>query len=696
MRVSVILGAVGSWAVFACGCSDGGGIPSESPRDAGADVPRVIVEDVPRQVVDAGGAVDAARNVNPVVVGVVPDHGPFAGGPEVVVRGSNFTESAVVRFGGNLVQPSATRFTDARRLTVRPPAGRVGEVDVEVEIDGRRAVLPNAYRYDPVYADPSDGSIAGGTLITLNGLGTHFDGTTTVTLDGAPCTNLRVTSPERLSCTTPAHPEGRVTLAVESGDERLSVPEAFLYIDNPESTRGGLGGGPIEGSVNVTVLAGATGDAIPNALVFLGDNPDAGAPRVGRSNERGRATLSFDGLRGPTTLTVSARCFNSHTVQVFDARNVTLYLYAQMIPACAMMGEPMEPGPSRGTYGASVRGELVWDGPYEFAPNPWRNVPMPRAGERRVAFVFASQPDIFSQPTTLTDGAVVLETVTPGYGGRGYPFAITTRPSALAVYALAGVENIRTQRFTPYMMGIARGVLGAPRAQITNVLVPMNIPLDHMTSVELRDLPEPVRGEPNRARVEAFVDLGGEGVIARPDITVLGRDESDSYNLVALPAFTGALADARLIVRAIYGTNDYLATPYTAQVVSGITTPDETVRFANWVGIPEVTTPVDSGRLPDDRVVRFNLQGASPDMFWASLSADALYWQTFANGSARSFSYPDLSRIEGLRDLPAGAQLYLSINAFRTPGFVFNEFRYNFLSQLYWTAYASRSVLFSR
>jgi hypothetical protein len=132
--------------------------------------------------------------------------------------------------------------------------------------------------------------------------------------------------------------------------------------------------------------------------VFLGDNPYVAAPRSARTNDRGRATLArLTGCGAHVSLTITAECFNSHTVQVFDARNVTLYLYAQMIPACARDGRPGSgPGPSGGTFGASVAGELIWDGPNEFAPNPWSNVPMPRAGEQRIAFVFATQTDIFS------------------------------------------------------------------------------------------------------------------------------------------------------------------------------------------------------------------------------------------------------------------------------------------------------------
>lgn len=681
---------------FLAGCGDSP--PSAfTPEDAAApDVPRDASSDVtPDRATAADAARDAMANPNPLVVGVVPDHGPFAGGNTVVVRGSNFTEDAVVRFGGSLVQPRDTTLTDIRRLTVRPPAGRVGAADVEVEINGRRSVLPMGYHYDAFYADPNEGSIAGGTLITLLGGGTHFSDATVVTVDGMPCSVDTVTGPERISCRTPAHPEGRAPITVETGDERITVEDAFRYADSPESTRGGLGGGAISGNLAVTVLSAGTGDAIPGAYVYLGDDPTVASPRSTRTDARGRATLSFTELRGPTTLTVSAHCFNAHTVQVFDARNVTLYLYPQLIPACIMMGDP-NLGGGRGVYGTTVSGELIWDGPNEFAPNPWRNVPQPRQGERRVAYVYTTQGDIVNPAPNPGDGGTVVEYVQPGYGGRGYPFTIQARPAAMAVYAIAGVENIRTQRFTPYIMGVARNILGSPRAELTNVRVYMNIPLDHQTEVQVSDLPPPVRQQPDRLRVEGFIDLGGEGVIARPDITLNVRDGSETLWLVALPAFTGALADARLTVRGIWGTGTYLSTPYSIVIASGLTSPDDSVRLRNWVGIPDITAPVDTGTLPADRTVRYNLSGASPDMWWSSLSGDTMYWQTFAPGSSRSLVFPDLSRVSGLDELPAGQQLYLNITGFRVPGFDYNNLRYTWLAQFYWTAYSASTLLFTR
>ncbi len=688
--------------VFVCvmvfaGCGDNGPSPftpadaavdrastdaAEAGPEAAVDVPR----DVPRE---------AAPTPNPVVVGVVPDHGPFTGGNQVVVRGSNFTEDAVVRFGGSLVQPRDTRLTDSRRLTVLPPAGRVGPADVEVEIDGRVSTLPMGYHFDAFYTDPGDGSIGGGTLVTLRGSGTGFTESTVVTFDGLPCTIVAVDGPERLSCRTPAHPEGRVPVTVQTGDERITVADAYRYGESPDAARGGLSGGALAGNLSVTVLAAGTGDAIPGALVFVGDDAAVAPPRSTRTDGRGRATLSYPELRGPVTVTIAQRCFNSHTVEVFDARNVTVYLYPQLIPACASSGEPGGGG-GRGVFGTSVSGELIWDGPNEFAPNPWRNMPEPRAGERRVAYVYTTQSDIIYPAPNPGDGGTVVEYVQPGYGGRGYPFSVLGRPAAMAVYAIAGVEHIQTQRFTPYIMGVGRNILGSPRAEITNVRVYMNIPLDHQTEVRVEGLPGAVRNEPDRLRVEGFIDLGGEGVIARPDITVNRRTADDPFFLVALPAFTGAIADARLTVRGIYGTGQFLSAPYSIVIASGITSPDDTVRLRNWVGIPDVTAPADTGVLPPDRTVRFDVSGGSPDMWWLNLSGDVFYWQSFTPGAARSFSLPDVSRVMGFNDLPSGQPLYVNITGFRLPGFVYNDLRFNWLSQFNWTAYAARSTLFTR
>jgi hypothetical protein len=319
--------------------------------------------------------------------------------------------------------------------------------------------------------------------------------------------------------------------------------------------------------------------------------------------------------------------------------------------------------------------------------------------------VMTTTDNILSSNPDPGMGGTVLETVEMGYPGLGYPYTIVARPAALAVYAIAGLETTDTSppRFTPYVMGVARSVLASPRAHLVNVNIDMNIPLDHETQVLLHDPPTQIDGNPNRFKVESWIDLGGEGVIPRPDITVLGRTTSDPYRLVAQPAFTGTLADARLIVRGVYGTGNYYEDPQSTVVLTGILTPDNPVTIGNWVGIPQLTMPMDGGSLPASRQLTFNVLGNNPNMFWTVLSelgsscrngfylGDVVWWQHHFAGDVRSIDMPDISRAPGLTDLPH--QLYqFSICGFNVAGFDYNNFRYQYLSQYYWTAFSSNSI----
>lgn len=672
--------------------------------------------DVPPERLDAGAdvsAADAGPDVrpppSPTVVGVQPSHGSFLGGTEVTVRGSSFTEESVVRFGGNLVQPRYTTFVDRNRITVRTPAGRAGEVDVQVEVDGRVATLPGGYRYDAFYVDPPIGPTTGGARVSVHGLGTRFRDGMRVTFDELPCTEVTVTSAELASCLTPAHPDGRAAVAIDNGDEQLSIPDGYTYTDGGDAM-GGLSGGTLAGSLTVTVLNATTGGPVPSAFVFLNDEPAAVPPNAGQTNARGQVTLSPPMLRPPVTVTASERCYTTTTIQAFDARNATIYLTPLMIPGCGM-GSPGGM-PQRPVYPAVLSGELVWQGSNEFAPNPWSNIPEPRPGFHRVAYVWTSRDDIFTpDPTAAALTAqrdIVSEVVVPGYGGRGYPFSLQARPAALAVYALAGLESDTVEpvpgmpappppTFIPWVMGVARSVLGAPRAEVENIIIDMNIPLDHETPLAVAPLDSMAADAPDIFHASAFIDLGGEGVIPMPHATVTGFD-GGTFRLSGLPAFSRNLADARLTVHArlasgtVTGPTAFQDTPApcTGLVLSGITSPDETVQVRGWLGIPSMTNPMQGDRLPTDRTVRFDIPGMSPDLLIFTLQWEGRSWQHYAPGAERAVRYPDLSSLMGLADLPAGSILGLSLVGLRLSGFEFDRFTYTTVGPRYWTAYAGR------
>ena len=98
----------------------------------------------------------------------------------------------------------------------------------------------------------------------------------------------------------------------------------------------------------------------------------------------------------------------------------------------------------------------------------------------------------------------------------GYEYNIFVAPRAMAVYAIAGLQNVETLEFIPYVMGVARNVLAGPGEIVSGTNILMNIPLDHFIDVRLAGLPEPVdEARPDRFVTLTELDLGGEGLIVK-------------------------------------------------------------------------------------------------------------------------------------------------------------------------------------
>lgn len=631
---------------------------------------------------------------------VVPAYGPYSGGNVVVLRGRGFDDASQARFGGRDVQPADHRLIDDRRLEVVVPAGEVGPVDVELTVDGATVVLEDGYTYEPIFVDPDSGAVAGGTFVTITGSGTNFETGDTVTFGRTECTDVNVVSPTVITCRTPPSAAGTVDVTVRDAEDgrEVAATDAYTYYDSTDPFSGGLGGGPIEGAINITVIDAMTGAPVPDAYAIVGE--DLSTVHQGLTDSLGQITFSGPDVMPPATVHISKFCYERTSVVAFDARDVTVFLIPWMDPMCGM-GEPEPPPPGRGRNGAFIEGELIWYGPNEMGPNPWGNVPEPREGWTRVAYVYTTALNVFAvtrdprygNPDPAAGGSIhrVLETPT---GVLGYPYSIFARPAGLAVYALAGLENDTDGRFVPYVMGVGRNVLAGPGETVTGVDIVMNIPLDHYLEVEVTELPREAAAGPDRFRLRADIDLGGEGVIVPivNDIdlnTLRRRDASRAFRFVSQPSLEGALRDGRYRVEAGWFTGDFDGQPYTVAVENGVTAIDSTLVMGGFVGIPQPTAPAFGDRIPADRILRWDADGAMPDLNIV-LIVDPTgnpAWRMFLPGNVREAPIPDLSSIEGLDDINPGF-LTWAVFAISIPGFDFDEFRYEYLNDRFWSRWA--------
>ena len=171
----------------------------------------------------------------PTLTWIKPALGPASGGTLAWLSGAGLQPGALVFMSG--VPGSKVTVPSGVTGTFVTPAGSPGPVDVTwVNPDGQFAELANAFVYTPggspsvklTSALPQQGSVAGGTVVTLAGSG--FVPGLLAFVDGVPAlTSLK--GPGALELTTPAHDSGLVDIAVTAPDGwTAELPGAFNYI----------------------------------------------------------------------------------------------------------------------------------------------------------------------------------------------------------------------------------------------------------------------------------------------------------------------------------------------------------------------------------------------------------------------------------------------------------------------------------
>lgn len=488
------------------------------------------------------------------VTEVSPPSGPSEGGTPVTIWGTGFEAGATVRIGG--LPATQVKLLSGSAISAVTPPGSPGSATVRVLQDTAEAVLENGFTYEAqtqLFAiDPDQGSIAGGTLVHL--FGSNLPGDSRVFFGDGEASHVVAESSNELSCRTPAGHVGPVDVTLEADGTDHVLPLAYTYFD-PTALYGGTWGGPTAGTLNVTVLDATQGGPIMDSFVMVWNDPTT--PYQGYTGPDGVVSFSGPDLQGPIMISASKDCYNNSSVVSFDAANVTIYLQY----VCPSPGGGMPPGVAPGQISGKVLGlgkyvipppgncqqkgtgsdgisckYCISDGDCgleedgnkclqigdvgTFCTTPCL-VPedclegyvclgtalgstqcLPSPGEK-TAICVTTQPGVFTQ-----------NPIEPGVGSEinsDKEYSITTRLGDLAVVCLGGIRDPDLDTFTPYAMGVERHIFVGPGAELTDVNILLDIPMDRSFRVYLDDPPKGSPG-PNFNYLFTYYDFGADGV----------------------------------------------------------------------------------------------------------------------------------------------------------------------------------------
>ncbi len=600
------------------------------------------------------------------VEAVTPSTGDVAGGEPVTITGAGFTSSSTVRFG-----PASARstFISSTELAAIAPPGPLGFVDVQVNDNGRVATLAEGFRYTEVPAIsalvPSRGSIAGNTYIIIRGRG--FNGDIEVLFGADPATDVTVIDGATLAVRSPRHAAGRagVRVVVDGVETNVST---FVYFD-PYSPAGGWWGDAINGSVNVTVENGATGERVPDAYATLHLRADESA-RVCRTNDAGQCTISYPDVLGRQTISASAVGFSSATVTSVDAENVIISLSETVPPSS---GPPPEYTPP------TIVGTL--DGLDKLID--------PSDDERIVGVIRTSTPGVGASNPQGTGFAQV----TWNGESTALPYAMASREGELAVIALCGVLSNSTGEFTPLYMGIQRGLVVRGEGTELEVNLDCNIHLSQSLTFKFRS-PPLYAGGPEINEAIPYLNLGNEGAT---DLlrTARGRDEiltQDHFAPLSVPELADVFYD-------VIGQSEPLdgGLPFSVVYARNVVNLDERVDFPESVAPADILYPAPNAVAVERRFEWQLPTDIDPDFYYAYIEEPGLipirHWEVWLPGDQTGFNLPYFPPDADTAVLPTGS-LVIVVLAIDAYTFDYTRFEDNDFGSWNWASYSGAGHYF--
>lgn len=607
---------------------------------------------------------------------VSPAQGSSRGGEQITVDGEGFSEGLEL-FVGALPAQQITLVSPTRLTALTPPgSGGASGVRVREAADPlNEDVLPDGFTFtDPLMVgriSPEVGAIAGGTYVTA--LGTGFEPGVIVEIGGSPLKDMRVLDGNTIIGRTPPGAVGAADVVVRMGEARDETPGGFTYYD-PTLADGGSSGGPINGTLNVTVLAsGGYGAGLPGATVMLGYDP--ATPFQGRTDRNGQITFSDPSLVKAQTVTVFKEDYLTFTVARQESRNLTVFL-SYTGDAGGGVGPP---GFSTGSQAAIISGRVTGF-----------KLPRPlRSGETAVAEVWVAPSSVYSTPPT---GWMASPQARDARGERwritqdGGTYSVFASKGLRAVYAVFGILEHRTQKFTPVLLGVRRGVMADSAEPAVDKDIVLDVHLDASVPITVESAPmnEPML-RPALNETYAWLELGGEGVIPlgkatseEPQLVLSGLPRLDGSNFVFLNRSSrfGGTPESHCFRKQL------------GDLSAGVT-------IGPMLGLLRIVEP-GLGRSFSGTISWSLGQGPPADLARLTLSYMSAtnystLWQVVLPGAETSVSLPP-NVMEILEAGGENGKLFLSFTAVRAPRFDYHHWSYSHFSLTSWTCWTSGSA----
>ncbi len=613
------------------------------------------------------------------LLSVVPDFGPAVGGTPVAVTGSALPADAEIFFGAQ--KGTATTVSSETALAVTTPPGSGGfasDLKVREAADPENeAVLKASFTFEEPLSigrvQPERGAIAGNTLVTV--LGAGFRDGVTISFGPNKAKDVKVVDSHTVTCRTP---KGQNAGVVDVQVNRLTAHDelagGFSYYD-PRSISGGLSGGPLVGTLNISVLdatRGFYGAPVPLATVMLGI--DVATPFQGLTDARGQLTFSDASLVKAQVVTIFKDGYESATVTNVNAENLTVFISR----TSAGEGNPGNPPPS--PPHSQISGRVTG-----FKP--------PRAlamNEKLEARVFVATSSLFSGPPlggTPSKAGEKWQVVT-----EGGDYLVFTNAGLHATYAVLGIANVAAASFTPFLMGVRRAITTSPDSPAVNKDIILDMHLDLTVPVTIDSplmFPGLVFPEPGTNSVYAWLDLGAEGFVPNPNNWGSGTAPSSSVSSTAttqnFPNFPRLDGTNFIFLNECAGTQNYPVSYYFRRQPGDLSLG---VTIGPMLPAPEITQPTT---LFTGTLAWTLAPGPTADIHQVQIvkqtpAGNLTLWSVVLPGNETQVVLP-APAVTKLRNEEAGNALFVVIYSSRSPKFAYNQWTYDTLSGVSWSSF---------